>query len=160
MSASKSTGTPQDSALDADILDALNAAQAPSAEDDAAVERVRAKLIKRIAADSTPHHVAISADQGQWHRLLPGIERKVLHESAGVMSYLLRFAPGAVLPAHRHPVDEECVVLEGTICVGPLVLGAGGFHRVPAGVLDAETTTESGAVIYLRGATPKVEHLV
>ena len=147
--------------LDLDIARALTAAHGPADRADAqTVQRVRSRLLQSIAAESTPQHVAIAADAGRWQALLPGIQRKVLHEEAGVMSYLLKFAPGAVLPAHRHPIDEECVVLEGTLSVGPLVLGPGGFHRVRAGVLDADSTTGEGCVIYLRGATPKAEQIV
>jgi anti-sigma factor ChrR (cupin superfamily) len=145
--------------LDDDIAQALSAAHAPT-DDAAALERVRARLMKRIAADSVPHHLTLHADDGQWHRLLPGIERKVLFEQGGVMSYLLRFAPGAVLPAHRHPVDEECVVLQGTLRIGPLVLPAGSYHRVPRDVLDADSTSDEGAIIFLRGAAPHAEQLV
>jgi anti-sigma factor ChrR (cupin superfamily) len=147
--------------LDPDIAAALTAAQAPDAAGDAqALERVRSRLMQRIAADSVRHHVAIGADGGEWRRFLPGIERKVLHEQDGVMSYLLRFAPGAVLPAHRHPVDEECVVIEGRLRIGELMLGPGGFHRVRHDVLDADSTSDEGCVIYLRGASPKAEHLL
>lgn len=146
--------------LDARITEALTAAQKAEAEDAAALARVRSRVMQRIAQDSVRHHVAIDAVEGSWHRLLPGIDRKVLHEQDGVMSYLLRFAPGAVLPAHRHPVDEECVVLEGTLRIGSLVLGPGGYHRVPHDVLDADSSSDDGCVIFLRGASPKAEHLV
>jgi anti-sigma factor ChrR (cupin superfamily) len=148
--------------LDPDIVDALTMAQRPddAAADAAAVQRVRARLMRRIAQDSVSHHIAISADAGSWHAFLPGIERKVLHEHEGVMSYLLKFAPGAVLPAHRHPIDEECVVLEGRLRIGTLELGPGGFHMVRKDVLDADSTSDAGAIIYLRGASPKAEHLV
>ena len=150
-----------DPALPPDIIDALTAAQRPDeGADTAALQRVRSRLMKRIAEDSVSHHIAIGADAGTWHRFLPGIERKVLQEREGVMSYLLKFAPGAVLPAHRHPHDEECVVLEGTLRIGDLVLGPGGFHMVRRNVLDADSRTEVGCVIYLRGASPKAEHLV
>lgn len=145
--------------LDDNIAHALSAAHAPT-DDAAALERVRARLMKRIAADSVPHHLTLHADDGQWHRLLPGIERKVLFEQGGVMSYLLRFAPGAVLPAHRHPVDEECVVLQGTLRIGDLVLPAGSYHRVPRDVLDADSTSDEGAVIFLRGATPQAAQIL
>lgn len=145
--------------LDDDIAQALAAAHVP-ADDDAALERVRTRLMKRIAADSVPHHLTLHADEGQWHGLLPGIERKILFEQGGVMSYLLRFAPGAVLPAHRHPVDEECVVLQGTLRIGGLVLPAGSYHRVPKDVLDADSTSDEGAVVFLRGATPQADQLV
>lgn len=152
----------RDPSLDPDIAAALDRAQQPGDRegDDAAIGRVRARLLKRIAADSVPHHVAVHADAGTWHALLPGIDRKVLHEEGGVMSYLLRFAPGAVLPAHRHPVDEECVVISGVLRIGTLVLPAGSYHRVRRDVLDADSTTDQGAVIFLRGATPRAEQLV
>lgn len=149
-----------DPTLGADIVHALAKAQRPDEADTAALQRVRSRVMKRIAADSTPLHIAIPADGGSWHRFLPGIERKVLNEQEGVMSYLLKFAPGAVLPAHRHPQDEECVVLQGRLRIGDLELGPGGFHMVRAGVLDADTTTDEGCVIYLRGASPKAEHIV
>ena len=145
--------------LDDDIAQALSAAHAPAGAEEA-LDRVRARLMKRIAADSVPHHHTLHANEGQWHKLLPGIERKVLFEQGGVMSYLLRFAPGAVLPAHRHPVDEECVVLQGTLRIGPLVLPPGSYHRVPKDVLDADSTSDEGAIIFLRGATPSADHIV
>jgi len=147
--------------IDPDIIEALTTAQRPGdGGDAAALQRVGSRLMKRIAEDSTSHHIAIPAAGGSWRNFLPGIDRKVLHERDGVMSYLLKFAPGAVLPAHRHPQDEECVVLEGTLRIGELVLGPGGFHMVRQGVLDADSTTDEGCVIYLRGASPKAEHLV
>lgn len=148
-----------DPLLDPDVAQALMQAQRPD-EDAAALQRARSRVMKRIAEDSIALHVAIPADAGSWHGFLPGIQRKVLHEQEGVMSYLLKFAPGAVLPAHRHPHDEECVVLEGTVRIGSLRLGPGGFHMVRQGVLDADTTTDEGCVIYLRGASPKAEHIV
>ncbi len=148
-------------ALDDDIVQALSGAQAPDAAgDDAAVERVRRRLMRAIAQESVRHHTTITPADGRWHSFLPGIERKVLLESGGVMSYLLKFAPGAVLPAHRHPVDEECMVIEGTLRIGSIVLPPGSFHHVPQNVLDADSTSDDGALIYLRGATPRAEHLL
>ncbi len=137
---------PEGSLLDADIAQTLSAGLRPPAEDDAAVARVRSRLLKRIAADSVGHHVTVPADAGRWHSFLPGIQRKVLHEGSGVMSYLLKFAPGAVLPAHRHAIDEECVVLEGTLRIGAdVLLPPGSFHMVRKGVLDADSTADEGA---------------
>ncbi|HVZ42980.1 MAG TPA: cupin domain-containing protein [Ramlibacter sp.] len=146
--------------LDPDIARALTEAQRPSEADEASLERVRAKLMRRIANDSVPHHTSIHAGQGSWHALLPGIERKVLFEEGGVMSYLLKFAPGAVLPAHRHPVDEECVVISGVLRIGNLVLPPGSYHRVRHDIMDADSTSDEGAVIFLRGATPRADQLL
>jgi hypothetical protein len=146
--------------LDADLEAALTRGQQPAAGDDAVLGRVRARLLKSIAAESVPHHTAVHADEARWKPFLPGIERKVLHVQDGVMSYLLKFAPGAVLPAHRHPVDEECVVISGVLRIGPLALPAGSYHRVRSGVLDADSSSDEGAVVFLRGATPHPEQLV
>lgn len=151
----------RDPTLDADIVQALTAAQQPGdGGDAAALQRVRSRLMKRIAADSAPLHVTIAADAGSWQPFLPGIARKVLHEEGGVMSYLLKFAPGGVLPAHRHPMDEECVVLQGRLRIGDLVLGPGGFHRARSDVPHSDIVSDEGCVIYLRGASPRAEHLV
>jgi quercetin dioxygenase-like cupin family protein len=146
--------------LDQDIVDALVIAQREADADSAVLARVRVKLMQGIAADTSGRHVTVAAEGGQWRDFLPGIQRKVLHEQGGLMSYLLKFAPGAVLPAHRHPVDEECLVLEGRLRIGELTLDAGGFHLARQGVPHGDIESLEGAVIYLHGAAPKAEHLL
>lgn len=146
--------------LEADIVDALVAAQTEAEADPAVLARVRTRLMQNIAADASGRHVTVTPEGGQWRDFLPGIQRKVLHEQSGLMSYLLRFAPGAVLPAHRHPVDEECVVIEGRLRIGKLTLEAGGFHLARQGLPHGDIESREGAVIYLRGASPKAEHLL
>ena len=128
--------------------------------DDELIQRVRSRLMKQIAAESGSHHDLVVAGSGRWQPFLPGIERQVLHEADGVMCYLLRFAPGATLPAHRHPVDEECVVLQGSVRVGRQLLGAGSFQKVHRNRVEADTTSDEGAVIYLRGAPPEPGHML
>jgi hypothetical protein len=68
--------------------------------------------------------------------------------------------PGAVLPNHRHPHDEECVVIEGVVQMGELAMGPGGYLMERAGTLHPPLTTVDGATIYLRGAVPRAEQLV
>jgi quercetin dioxygenase-like cupin family protein len=119
---------------------------------------IRRRLMERVAdADTT--HLTIAADEGQWQPFLDGVSIKVLHEHAGVLSYLLRLAPGAALPPHRHPCDEECIVLEGRLRVGTrLEIGPGGYHLAHGGALHATISTETGATIFLRGAVPEASH--
>jgi anti-sigma factor ChrR (cupin superfamily) len=139
---------------------AANDPHSAPAGDDALLQRVRARVMKAIAAESVAHREVVPAGWHAWRPFLPGIERQVLHESGGIMCYLLKFAPGAVLPAHRHPVDEECVVLEGSVKIGSLELAAGSFKKVRSTMLDADTSSDGGAVIYLRGAPPQLEHML
>lgn len=150
--------TPGGPALDADLQRSIGAALEPGPGDtlDPATQaRIKRRLLQRIAAASTDQHLTLADVAAGWQPFGAGVSMKVLHESGGVMSYLLRLAPGAALPAHRHPVDEECVVLEGEIRIGTLRVRAGGFHLGRQGVLHDRLHTEEGALIFLRGAVPE-----
>ena len=147
--------------LEPSIVQALDAAQTAAALPPGLHERVRSRVLQRIAQDSTPRHLTIAASADGFLPFLPGIERKVLHKADGIMSYLLRLAPGAVLPAHRHPVDEECVVLSGELHIGQeLQLRAGDFHLGRRHIAHAPIGTDSGAIIFLRGAVPRADLLI
>lgn len=142
--------------LDADIGAWLDATLEPDAVDPRAEERVRRRLLRRMAADTTEQHLTRPASDDDWQPFGEGLSIKVLHEAVGVMSYLLRLAPGAGLPAHRHPLDEECVVLEGEVCIGErLRLGPGGFHLGRQDLLHDRLHSPGGALIFLRGAVPE-----
>jgi anti-sigma factor ChrR (cupin superfamily) len=123
------------------------------------LERIKNDVMQRIAA-LADRHLTVPAADDRWQPFMPAVEIKVLHEQDGVMSYLLRLAPGAVLPPHRHPIDEECVVLEGAVSIGTLALSAGGFHLARSGTLHEPITSAGGALLYLRGAVPQADQLV
>lgn len=115
---------------------------------------IRRRLMERVA-DADESHLTIDAGDGDWRPFLDGVTIKVLRRHEGVLSYLLRLAPGAVIPAHRHLQDEECLVIEGCLRVGSKIeIGPGGYHLARGGALHATISTESGATIYLRGAIP------
>jgi quercetin dioxygenase-like cupin family protein len=123
---------------------------------------LRARLVERVA-DAEDSHLTLAADgepgAAPWQPFLPGVQIKVLREGGGSLSYLLKLAPGAELPPHRHPEDEECLVLEGRLRVGSRIeVGPGGYHLAQAGRLHARVHTEGGATIFLRGAVPGPDH--
>jgi quercetin dioxygenase-like cupin family protein len=121
---------------------------------------IRRRLMERVA-DADGSHLTIGADEGRWQPFLDGVAIKVLREQAGVLSYLLRLAPGATLPPHRHPQDEECLVLEGRLRVGStLEIGPGGYHLAHGGALHATIRSETGATVFLRGAVPDTSQLL
>ena len=150
-------------ALDAELVEALLQAQAaaPAAPAPAAAAaRIKHRLFERIA-DQETRLLTVQAVDDHWQPFQHGVAIKVLHEADGLMSYLLRLAPGAVLPAHRHPVDEHCIVLEGSLRIGAeLVVPAGGFHLAPRGALHSAITSDGGATIFLRGAAPEIELMI
>lgn len=135
---------------DALARDLPSPAPGASAED-ASLKR---RVLRAIAAEATPRHVTVPADGGDWHSFGPGLHWKRLHEADGVMSYLVRLAAGASLPPHRHPIDEECVVLEGEVQIGTLRLGPGGFHLGHRDLPHDRLRSDGGALIFLRGAVP------
>ncbi|MBL8342479.1 MAG: cupin domain-containing protein [Rubrivivax sp.] len=145
----------RESELDADVLAWLDQAVSPEPPDAAAAARVKKRLLRRIAADSTPRHATLAPAEGPWLPFGAGITMKVLHRDGDTLSYLLRLAPGAALPAHRHPQDEECLVLEGEMRIGELAIPAGGYHLGRKGVLHDRLTSPGGALIFLRGAVPE-----
>lgn len=155
MTAPDSTPDSAAPALDADIVALLDAAVAPVALPDEAQARVRSRLLKRIAAGTTAQHTTVAADQGRWRELGGGLQLKILHRQGDVMSYLVRMAPGSQLPAHRHPMEEECVVMEGSVSIGGQRIHAGGFHLGRKDVLHEPLISDEGALLFLRGAVPE-----
>jgi anti-sigma factor ChrR (cupin superfamily) len=81
----------------------------------------------RIAMDAvTPkgaqtadtHSHLVRPDSMEWQQTrFPGCEAKTLlfDRSTGLMTALMRFAPGAVLPDHEHVNIEQTYVLEGSL---------------------------------------------
>ena len=65
----------------------------------------------------------------------PGVETKTLlvDRATGVVTSLLKFAPGARLPDHEHVLIEQTYVLEGSLVCGEGECMAGDFVWRPAG---------------------------
>lgn len=128
-----------------------------SPEQEGRIARVRSAMLRQIAVHSTPQHTTVRNGPEGWQRFMGGVYFKPLREDGASLTYLLRMEPGAVVPAHRHAADEECLVLEGDLHLeGDLVLRAGDYHLARAGVLHATIRTEAGALLFLRGAEPQV----
>ncbi len=142
--------------LDDDIVALLDAAMTPEPLDAEAHARVKTRLLQRVAQDATPRHKTVHGNEGRWRELGGGLTLKILHRDGEVMSYLVRMAPGSQLPAHRHPIDEECVVMEGAVRIGATMrLLAGGFHLGIKNVLHEPIVSDEGALLFLRGALPE-----
>ncbi len=137
-----------------DVRQSLDDALCPERPgDEALLARVKQRVLAAVAGRTGALHCTVRAHAGQWDPVSPGIERKLLWESADAVSCLLRLAPGAMVAAHGHLLDEECVVLKGSVRIGPdLLLREGDFHVGVRGVAHADTSSDAGAVVYLRGA--------
>lgn len=113
---------------------------------------LRAKVLGHVRAQTALQ--TLRADEGAWEDVAPGVRMKVLFvdDQAGTRSFLLRFAPGASLPAHAHRGPEECLVLEGEAMLGDVAVRAGDYHLAPCGSKHGVVSSRTGALLYLRGA--------
>lgn len=78
----------------------------------------------------------VEADTLAWEKTAyPGVETKTLlvERNTGLLTMLLRMAPGAKLPDHEHVQIEQTWVLEGSLVCGEGECRAGQFVWRPAG---------------------------
>ena len=79
----------------------------------------------------------------------PGIEFKTLlvDERTGLLTALMRMAPGAKLPDHEHVQIEQTYVLEGSIEDADGKVTAGNFVWRPAGSRHEAWTLDGGLML-------------
>jgi anti-sigma factor ChrR (cupin superfamily) len=79
--------------------------------------------------------VEVAALPWQQSARYPGIETKTLlvDRGSGLLTMLLRMAPGARLPDHEHVLIEQTYVLEGSLVCGEGECNAGDYVWRPAG---------------------------
>ena len=86
-----------------------------------------------------------------WQKTIyPGVEAKtlLLERDSGLLTVLLRMAPGAKLPDHEHVLIEQTWVLEGSLECGEGICRAGEFVWRPAGSRhEAWAGAEGGLMI-------------
>lgn len=148
--------------LDAGMREAIALGlQAQLEADVALLARVQARVFAAIPEQPGMRHLTVRADSGEWETLAPGLERKVLWRSGQACSSMVRLQPGMSFPPHTHPIDEECVVLEGSLRIGPnLLLRPGDFHVGLQGVCHGTVSTETGALCFLRTVENMAETVV
>ncbi|MER0202877.1 MAG: hypothetical protein DU480_03270 [Nitrosomonas sp.] len=133
--------------VEAALLEGLE----PAPPSDQQRAEIRAQLFQRIhtSAAAEASRVTIRSDQGQWRKILPGVRAKTLDQHN--RAFLLDIEPGASLPMHRHHEDEECIVLRGSASLGDLKVNSGDYHLARASSRHGKISSESGALLYLRG---------
>jgi len=154
-------------ALIAALADGLAPAEPPSG----GAQRVRGRLLDRVRADAGRADAAAalanafitlpgSTQPGDgWVEMLPKAHARLLFTDGVAESYMIRLEPGAWAPAHEHPADEECLVLEGTLWQGDVFLKAGDFHVARPGMKHGDLRTDTGALVFIRYARPLGEYL-
>lgn len=101
------------------------------------------------------HSHVVRPAQLEWKKTrFPGCEVKglLIDKESGLVTALMRFAPGAVLPDHEHVKIEQTYVLEGRLVdkEGPaagLSVGPGEFVWREAGSRHSACTPEGGLTL-------------
>jgi anti-sigma factor ChrR (cupin superfamily) len=85
-----------------------------------------------------------------WQKTIyEGVEAKtlLLERSSGLLTVLLKMAPGAKLPDHEHVMIEQTWMLEGRLVCGEGECTPGNFVWRPAGSRHEAWTPEGGLML-------------
>jgi anti-sigma factor ChrR (cupin superfamily) len=91
----------------------------------------------------------VKTEELPWTEPRPGVFWKVLWEAPTgyPKAVLMRYAPGATIPRHRHVGDEQIFVLEGSVADETGVCTKGNYARRPPGVVHSIKSPE-GALVF------------
>ncbi|QJD31488.1 hypothetical protein GNH96_15345 [Methylococcus geothermalis] len=87
-----------------------------------------------------------------WVEVGEGVMKKELCSDGTLASRFYRLEPGAKVPGHSHLQDEECMMLEGEVFLGDILLRAGEYQLAPVGSRHGEVYSDVGATLFVRGA--------
>lgn len=81
----------------------------------------------------------------------PGVLAKALYQDPATrnVTQLIRLAPGAHYPPHRHFADEQCYVIEGDLRIGEDVFGAGDFTVAASGTDHGGVSSRNGCLLLI-----------
>ncbi len=92
----------------------------------------------------------------RWRPTFEGVEVLPMWGSADITSMLVRFAPGASVPDHHHAAHEDCLMLEGEMFLGDILLRPGDYQLAPAGGGHFGETSDVGCTFFFHGAIDPV----
>ncbi len=119
------------------------------------------RLSGRIAAE-TGGQPLVPAPQAsaepEWEEAAPGISVKLLatDRERDRVSMLVRLAPGAAYPPHRHAGLEELYLLHGELIIDEKKLVPGDYNRAEPGTSDHRVWSETGCTCVLLTSTRDV----
>lgn len=94
----------------------------------------------------------VAASESAWEGTgFAGVEvrRLFLDAAHDRATMLMRMAPGATYPAHRHGGVEECYVLDGDLRRGDVVLRAGDYQRAAPDSVHAPQASTAGCLLFV-----------
>jgi len=106
------------------------------------------------AQAALPGTITLRAGSYDWQPLAEGVDAAILwrNQQTKRQSMLIRMQPGANYESHEHDDDEECLVIEGDLVFGQLLLKAGDFHFAPKGRTHPPAFSPSGCLLFVTAA--------
>jgi anti-sigma factor ChrR (cupin superfamily) len=119
------------------------------------------RLARRIAAETGQEPVVPALQlraEPDWEEAAPGLAYKVLAADSerDRVSLLVRLAPGAEYPPHRHAGVEELYLLHGELMIDDRKLYPGEYNRAEPGSADQRVWSETGCTCVLITSTRDV----
>jgi anti-sigma factor ChrR (cupin superfamily) len=122
---------------------------------------LQTRLARRIAVESGGEPVLPVMRQWSepaWEQVAPGISCKLLATDTEkhIVSMLVRLAPGADYPPHKHAGIEELHLLDGELWIDERKLYPGDYNRAEPGTGDKRVWSETGCTCVLITSTKDV----
>jgi anti-sigma factor ChrR (cupin superfamily) len=92
----------------------------------------------------------------RWRVASEGVEVIPLAGDSEVVSMLVRFNAGASVANHGHALDEDCLVLQGEMFLGDILLRTGDYQLAPAGGSHFDENSDVGVLFFFHGAIDPV----
>jgi hypothetical protein len=96
--------------------------------------------------------ITVAANADGWEPLRPGVLLKPLFGVGERVSMLARLDKGGIVPTHVHDCDEECLMLQGDMFLGDILLLEGEYQWAPAGTNHEMLHSDVGCVLFIHGA--------
>lgn len=112
------------------------------------------QIAKRVAGETGKPPVSPFSEarmKPEWEEPAPGISCKLLATDTEKdrVSMLVRLAPGAEYPPHRHAGVEELHLLDGELMIDARKLSPGDYNRAEPETVDHRVWTETGCTCVL-----------
>jgi quercetin dioxygenase-like cupin family protein len=105
-----------------------------------------------LPIDGDPSLTVYTNTNQNWVELTAGVFKQDLWFDNDRSSHIYRLEPGAMIPAHAHQQDEECMMLQGEVFLGDMLLRAGEYQLAPAGSQHGVVSTDVGGTLFVRAA--------
>ena len=98
------------------------------------------------------------SDDAAWQDFCPGVRIRELWDGGVHRSVLVRMAAGARVNAHKHGLEEECLMLAGEAFIGDTLLRSGEYQLAPQGSRHGAIQTDVGALFFVHGSLDPVAY--